>query len=255
MMISRRPNRRASIENLPGPKSAMASSIVAARMIGSFASNKVGVVAGRSENPMTIEPRAARILATGVRNPTNNNTPVSRAAKPINQVPGVDDGAPKYNPPWTNSAIPITARSSSRPIPGHPPGKAKKNRWNRNLLLYSEALLKNTSLRVVDISRARIPLCRNLFVTLSGDDLRATPDLPQPARCQYRFTRHPAGVRRRQKCCDERPAKVNRSNTLESELYDSAAHGDGNRLCAVLGAEFVHDVLDVHFDGFLRDKQ
>ena len=36
-----------------------------------------------------------------------------------------------------------------------------------------------------------------------------------------------------------------------SQLDDSAAYGDRNRLRAIAGSEFFHDVLDVHLDGFL----
>ncbi|SRR6266849_6000432 len=38
---------------------------------------------------------------------------------------------------------------------------------------------------------------------------------------------------------------------LASQLDNSAAYGDGNRLRAIAGAEFFHDVLDVNLDGFL----
>jgi hypothetical protein len=94
-MISRRPNTRASTEYAPGPRRAIAISIVATSMIGNFSSNRVGVQAGRIENPTLIMPRSIRIATTGVRKPTNNKAPAARATKPTNHAPGVEFGAPR----------------------------------------------------------------------------------------------------------------------------------------------------------------
>jgi len=38
-------------------------------------------------------------------------------------------------------------------------------------------------------------------------------------------------------------------------LVDAAPGGDYYRLRAIVGAEFVHDVLDMGLDGLLRDEQ
>ena len=41
----------------------------------------------------------------------------------------------------------------------------------------------------------------------------------------------------------------------DSKLNDSPPNANGDRLCAITGAEFLHDVLEVSFNGFFRDKQ
>lgn len=38
-------------------------------------------------------------------------------------------------------------------------------------------------------------------------------------------------------------------------MNDASAHGDGNRLRAVIGTEFSHDVLDVNLDSPFRDAE
>ena len=38
------------------------------------------------------------------------------------------------------------------------------------------------------------------------------------------------------------------------QLNDAAADADRHRLRAILGAEFVHDVLDMDLDGLLRNE-
>src|SRR5690349_18296552 len=39
------------------------------------------------------------------------------------------------------------------------------------------------------------------------------------------------------------------------QLDDPTAHGDGDGLGAVARTQFVHDVLDMNFDGLLRDEE
>src|SRR5213592_1605058 len=39
------------------------------------------------------------------------------------------------------------------------------------------------------------------------------------------------------------------------QLNDAAADGDRHRLRAIVGVEFVHDVLDMDLDGLVRDEQ
>jgi hypothetical protein len=168
-MISRRPNRRASTENAPGPSSTIAISIVAARMIGSFASNNVSVQGGRRESPIPIKPSPARVPATGVRKPTSSIAPAAKAPKPTHHAPEVELGSYTYNPPCTSNDTPSTARNSSRPIPGDPPGNAGNSRCSRCLLKFLVRSRNAPASRVVDTSTTGIPKSRNLFVTLSGD--------------------------------------------------------------------------------------
>lgn len=39
------------------------------------------------------------------------------------------------------------------------------------------------------------------------------------------------------------------------DMDDAAANADGDGLCSILRAEFVHDVLDVDFHGLFRDRK
>ena len=40
-----------------------------------------------------------------------------------------------------------------------------------------------------------------------------------------------------------------------SELDNPAARSDDHRLCAIAGAQFLHDVLDMNFDGSFRNDE
>ena len=53
---------------------------------------------------------------------------------------------------------------------------------------------------------------------------------------------------------DRRRAHHRRRLKPALQLNDAAAGGDRHRLRAILGAEFVHDVLDMDLDGLLRDE-
>ncbi len=85
-MISRRPNRRASTENAPGPRKTIAALIITANTIGSFASNRFGVAAGNHANAIPRAPTPTRAPATGVRNPIESNAPLPTTAKPTAPV-------------------------------------------------------------------------------------------------------------------------------------------------------------------------
>ena len=86
IMISRRPNTRASTENAPGPRKMMASSIIAPKTTGSIELNKFGVQVGSSENPIPIPPMPTVAPAIGVRRPSKSSTPAARAIEPSNPV-------------------------------------------------------------------------------------------------------------------------------------------------------------------------
>lgn len=85
-MISRRPNRRASMENAPGPRKTMAALIATASTEGSLASNRFGVAAGNHANAMPRVPKPTRVPATGVRNPIESKAPLATAATPAAPV-------------------------------------------------------------------------------------------------------------------------------------------------------------------------
>jgi hypothetical protein len=92
MMISRRPNIRASTETAPGPSTTMASNMVTARTTGVRESNSVGEQAGSSEKPIAMAPVATTAPTIGVRKPITIRTPAASAAKPTNHAPGVGPG-------------------------------------------------------------------------------------------------------------------------------------------------------------------
>lgn len=89
MMISRRPNRRASSESAPGPSRTIAAAIMTRKMMDSVVSSKVGAVAGNHESAMPALPNPTRMLATGVRNPIRSEAPLVAVSNATTHVSGV----------------------------------------------------------------------------------------------------------------------------------------------------------------------
>jgi len=89
MMISRRPNKRRSTETLPGPRKATATATITTRNAGSGVLNRFGVGGGNHKRAMPTVLSATRVLATGVRNPINNKTPLATIAKPMTHISNV----------------------------------------------------------------------------------------------------------------------------------------------------------------------
>src|SRR6185369_15896008 len=75
MMISRRPNRRASSEYAPGPVREMAALIMITKKIANLSSNKIAVGAGSQDRATPALHMPDRMLARRVRNPVSNETP------------------------------------------------------------------------------------------------------------------------------------------------------------------------------------
>jgi hypothetical protein len=73
MITSRRPNRRASTENAPGPSRTTATNITDAKAMDRFVSSKPCLQPASS---------AARMAATGVRRPMVNKAPRAMAGQP-----------------------------------------------------------------------------------------------------------------------------------------------------------------------------
>src|SRR5207248_370662 len=94
MMISRRPNIRASTEKRPGPVPMMVTSIVIAKITAAFESNELGLDGGNKASATPAAPSAATTPANGVRKPTSSRPPVTRAARPRDHVANVEAGAP-----------------------------------------------------------------------------------------------------------------------------------------------------------------
>jgi len=117
MTISRRPKRRASSENAPGPSSAIA----AASMI-SPARDPAGK--GTVESAKMIAPPPMMTATRGVRNPISKQPPTTNASAAINQLKSPEF---RYARPWTTSVRATNPRSRRRPRPGAPLGNAEKN--------------------------------------------------------------------------------------------------------------------------------
>ena len=135
MIISRRPNRRASTENAPGPNRTTAALMAMAKTADSFASKRLGAVTGNRENVTATVPRLINAATNGVRSPTVSNPPLTIASKHVAHVPSEGSARPaRLSPPCTTIVTPTAARSNSRPAPGQPPGNAENNRCSPRLL-------------------------------------------------------------------------------------------------------------------------
>ena len=85
-MISRRPNKRASTENAPGPTKTIAAAMVAANTADSFSSKRFGMGAAKMENPMPMTPSPTTIPAIGVRMPINRAAPAASPTRPLSHI-------------------------------------------------------------------------------------------------------------------------------------------------------------------------
>jgi hypothetical protein len=86
MMISRRPKRRASSENAPGPRNAIAAAIITAKIADGLASNRFGVETGIRASAIPIVPSPTRALTIGVRNPISSDIPAAIASAASGQL-------------------------------------------------------------------------------------------------------------------------------------------------------------------------
>lgn len=81
-MISRRPKRRASSENAPGPSRIIAATIITTKKIDSRVSNRFEVGTGIHANAALMIPSPIITLAMGVRNPSRRAAPLAIATDP-----------------------------------------------------------------------------------------------------------------------------------------------------------------------------
>lgn len=86
-MILRRPNKRASTENAPGPSRMSSTSTVPAKITAVFESNKLGVHAGSRESMIATAPAPTKQPAMGVKKPTSKSAPDATASKPTSTLP------------------------------------------------------------------------------------------------------------------------------------------------------------------------
>jgi hypothetical protein len=121
-MISRSPNKRASIEKAPGPRSRMAAATATSRAKDGL-ENRLGFGVGIMEIQIPVALSPVRAAANGVRNPAISAAPVATASAHTIQVPIVGSGRPATSsPPCTSTATPTANRKSSRPAPVRPSG-------------------------------------------------------------------------------------------------------------------------------------
>src|SRR5271165_927308 len=99
IMISRRPNKRASTENAPGPRNAIAAKIAAPKKMDRRESNRAGVQDGSSVAPIAAAPKPIAAPAIGVRKPINRSAPAIIAMPLTNQPAGVESVPGKHHTP------------------------------------------------------------------------------------------------------------------------------------------------------------
>ena len=119
-MISRRPKRRASTDQAPGPNRTTVAATTATKIVIRIVCGSVGVGNGNHEKAMPVAPSAISPPAIGVRNPARR------------QAPPISAGAPKTDEPVLATppriaAIATAERSSRRPRPRLPPGYVLDN--------------------------------------------------------------------------------------------------------------------------------
>src|SRR5689334_1722532 len=85
-MISRRPKRRASTENAPGPTVTMRHRTASPKTSAALESSTVGVGAGMRESQAPRGPSAAKLPAKGVRKPVSSGLAARIAAEPTAQA-------------------------------------------------------------------------------------------------------------------------------------------------------------------------
>lgn len=87
MMISRRPNKRASREYPPGPSKTRAKLIVDMKIAGSTAANRFVLGLGSQAAAMATAPIAVRLPARGVKSPIRRKVPLANASRPTAHSP------------------------------------------------------------------------------------------------------------------------------------------------------------------------
>jgi hypothetical protein len=86
MIISRRPNKRASMDRAPGPSKTIAPATITTRMAESLSSIRLWAGAGNHDIVMAAQPKPVKMAPTGVRNPSNNDAPLAIANNPGTQT-------------------------------------------------------------------------------------------------------------------------------------------------------------------------
>lgn len=131
MMISRRPNRRASTDRAPGPRKTTATATSATKPWNSVPSRRLLAGVGITPRTRPRAPHAARAPASGVSRPSSRRMPAAIATRPRGT---------EALPVWTKlrpsrmATVPRATRSRSRPMPGHPVANVEKSLCRMGLL-------------------------------------------------------------------------------------------------------------------------
>ena len=218
MTISRRPNRRPSREKAPGPSSASATAAIIIPAANSLTSCKAHEGVGNQESAIPRKQNPTSSTAIGVRNPAVSTVPLTIKTRPSSHFSKDElNGPERQKIPPAAAERPTAARNSSRPTPGLPPGNVEYSLCSANL---PGAHKETGQLKVRGYARRLKSHIAESFCT-------TFEVLVLCFACRIDFL----------------------------ELDDSATHGNRDCLCAVAGAEFFHDVLDVDLDGFFGDKK
>src|SRR5271168_1666366 len=86
MMTLRRPKRRASSENAPGPRRADATATMIAARLSGLKLKTFQFAVGSHENIMPMPPNTAKLLAIGGRNTTRSVAPLTTASRHTDQI-------------------------------------------------------------------------------------------------------------------------------------------------------------------------
>ncbi len=126
--ISRRPNKRPSRENAPGPSNPIATAVMIIPKATSLVSCKLQEGAGNHEKAIPRKHAPTKTPAYGVRNPIARAAPPMVNVKPANHLSKEGLEVPeRYSPPTAVEASPTAARNSNNPMPGLPPGNVEYN--------------------------------------------------------------------------------------------------------------------------------
>lgn len=129
MLISRRPNKRASTEKAPGPSSAMAIHITNAS-IRAILELRKAQCGGRSHEIKIVRLfKASNVLAAGVKKPTSKAAPaLIKSSETVQASTFKVPPSERYMPPPTIAVRPIIDRIKRSPTPGEPPGNVENRR-------------------------------------------------------------------------------------------------------------------------------
>ena len=126
--ISRRPNKRPSRENAPGPSNAITTAVMIIPKATSLASCKPQEGAGNHEKAIPRKNIPTKRPTHGVRIPIAKAAPLVVKIRPITHLSKeVLDGPQRYKTPTAVAASPTAARNSNNPRPGLPPGNVEYN--------------------------------------------------------------------------------------------------------------------------------